>query len=216
MQTQPEGIGAAHPRVLVSYAHEDDGGAQADRVFELSERLRGDGVDAVIDQYEPTPPEGWPRWMDTQIREAEFILMVCTAAYYRRVIGREAPGVGRGVAWEGNLIYNSLYENGATDARFIPVLFGAGDGPFIPDPARGFTHYVLPADYERLYRHLTDQPAVRKRPLGPIKPLPTRKAPMSEKPAPEKPCADDTVTFPPRAARRSGSSTSSRSPRPST
>ncbi len=195
MQTQPEAGGAAHPRVLISYAHEDDGGAQADRVFELSERLRGDGVDAAIDQYEPNPPEGWPRWMDSHIRESDFVLMVCTETYYRRVIGQEAPGVGLGVEWEGNLIYNSLYGSGVTDARFVPILFGAGGARFIPDPARGFTRYVLPADYERLYRHLTGQPAVRKGPLGPIKPLSARSAPPPSAPQSETPPATGSAAF---------------------
>jgi SEFIR domain len=49
----------ATPRVLISYSH--DGPAHDDRVLALADRLRADGIDAMIDLYEPFPPEGWPR-----------------------------------------------------------------------------------------------------------------------------------------------------------
>ncbi|MBV9849367.1 MAG: toll/interleukin-1 receptor domain-containing protein [Armatimonadetes bacterium] len=176
------------PRVLISYAHENDGGAHADRVYRLSERLRGEGVDASIDQYEPHPPEGWPRWMEAQIRRADFVLMVCTETYYRRVANQEQPGVGLGVVWEANLIYNALYRAGAVDVRFIPVLFQAEDVKFIPDPIQGHTYYLLPGDYDRLYLRLTHQEGNRKGPLGTIRSVPPpADPPPAAGPEPAKP-----------------------------
>ncbi|MEZ5480321.1 MAG: toll/interleukin-1 receptor domain-containing protein [Thiolinea sp.] len=65
------------PKVFISYSHDSD--AHKARVLDLSNRLRKDGIDCWIDQYEPAPPEGWPRKMDQGIREADFVLMVCTA-----------------------------------------------------------------------------------------------------------------------------------------
>ena len=89
--------------VFVSYSHDTPEHISA--VRELSDRLREDGIDCILDQYEHSPPEGWPRWMDGKIRACRYVLMVCTEAYCRRVMGTEAPGVGHGVQWEGNLIY---------------------------------------------------------------------------------------------------------------
>jgi hypothetical protein len=40
----------------------------------LSKRLREEGIDCTIDQYLLVPPEGWPRWMEKQIRESNFVL----------------------------------------------------------------------------------------------------------------------------------------------
>ena len=37
-------------RVWISYSHDDE--AHSERVLRLSERLRGDGIDCWIDQYE--------------------------------------------------------------------------------------------------------------------------------------------------------------------
>jgi hypothetical protein len=47
--------------------------------------------------------------MEREIGKAQFVLMICTEAYYLRVMGQEKPGVGLGIAWEGTLIYNHIY-----------------------------------------------------------------------------------------------------------
>ena len=55
------------------------------------------GLEVILDQYvHPAPDEGWPLWMDTRIDEANFVLMVCTEAYRRRVMRREEPEGPRG------------------------------------------------------------------------------------------------------------------------
>jgi TIR domain len=81
-------------------------------VLGLANRLRQDGIDALVDQYNPAPPQGWPKWMEREIQAADFVLLVCTETYLQRVEGREQPGKGRGVVWESNLIYNLLYPEG--------------------------------------------------------------------------------------------------------
>ena len=146
-------------RAFVSYSH--DSPDHERRALELATRLRGDGLDAVIDQYHPAPPEGWPRWMELQIRNADFVLLVCTDTYLRRVERREEPGKGRGVMWEANLIYTLLYSVDFEIQKFIPVLFEGGSIAFVPLPLRALTHYFVdtPAGYDALYRHLTGQPS---------------------------------------------------------
>src|SRR5678809_745844 len=42
------------------------------------------------------------------------------------VEGREEPGKGRGVLWEGRLIYNHLYTADAGVQRFVPILLEDG------------------------------------------------------------------------------------------
>ncbi len=48
-------------RVLNSYSQESDD--HRARIRKLADKLRSHGIDAMIDQYEPHPPEGWPLWM---------------------------------------------------------------------------------------------------------------------------------------------------------
>jgi hypothetical protein len=45
----------AAPKVFISYSHDSE--AHEDRVLDLANRLRKDGIDAQIDQYETSPAE---------------------------------------------------------------------------------------------------------------------------------------------------------------
>ena len=123
------------PKVFISYSH--DSPAHADRVLALANRLRAEGVEAILDQFEEFgPPEGWPQWMMTHLRTADFVLMVCTEHYYARVMGFEKPGTGQGVRWEGKLILQYLYEADTINQRFLPCSLGIGNRSTFP------THYV--------------------------------------------------------------------------
>lgn len=156
-------------RVFISYSHEST--EHEGRILALSNRLRADGVDALIDQYE-SPPEGWPIWMERQIDEAKFVLMVCTETYRRRVEQKDVPTKGRGVVWEVNSIYNRLYHDKMINTRLVPILFGSSADD-IPFPIRSFDHYDVSSEagYMSLYRRITNQPMVTKLPLGNIKTL---------------------------------------------
>lgn len=162
------------PKVFISYSW--DSPKHKDRVLALADRLRSDGIDCTLDQYEVSPPEGWPRWMERQIREADFVLMICTETYLRRVLGEESPGKGHGVRWEGHLTYQDLYNAGTLNTKFIPVLLESGKFEHIPTPLQGSTFYKAHTEegYEALYRHLTNQPYTLKPELGKLQPLPHR------------------------------------------
>jgi DNA polymerase III epsilon subunit-like protein len=48
------------PTVFLSYSH--DPAEHGDAVLALSNRLREEGIDCCLDQYEESPSEGWPMW----------------------------------------------------------------------------------------------------------------------------------------------------------
>jgi len=156
------------PSVFISYSQDsDDHNA---RVLELANRLRADGVDALIDQYESSPPEGWPKWMDRHLAKSDFVLVVCTETYYRRVMGEEGKGRGRGVKWESTLTYQHLYDSDSLNIRFIPVLFEDSKDEYIPTPLKGATRYWIetPDGYDELYLRLTGQDRIKKPELGTV------------------------------------------------
>ena len=160
------------PKAFISYSH--DSVEHKRRVRALSDRLRREGIDSNIDQYEQAPSEGWPRWMERQIEEADFVLIVCTEAYERRFRGLEEPGRGLGGNWEGTILTQHLYDTQAQNTRFIPVLFSSQDEPYIPVVLRGTTRYRLDTEegYVKLYRHLTAQPETQRPELGQRRVLP--------------------------------------------
>ncbi|MDP3105470.1 MAG: tetratricopeptide repeat protein [Candidatus Methanoperedens sp.] len=163
-----------NPTVFISYSH--DSKEHKDRVLALSDRLRADGIDCSIDQYETSLPEGWARWCNNQIEEADFVLVVCTGIYERRFKGIELPGKGKGAIWEGMIITQELYESQGRNKKFIPVIFTPEDKTHIPMILRGATSYIPNTEkgYESLYRHLTNQPLIEKPVLGKLKSMPPR------------------------------------------
>jgi formylglycine-generating enzyme required for sulfatase activity len=162
------------PKVFISYSHDSE--AHKDRVLDLANRLRKDGIDAEIDQYETFPAERWPQWCEDRIEKADFVLLVCTEVYHRRVSGKEEVGKGLGVCWEAPIIKQSLYDTGSVSKRFIPVLFTGGSVQHIPIVVRGFSHFFVDTSdgYDDLYRVLTDQPSVWKAPLGKLRSVPPK------------------------------------------
>ena len=163
-----------HTKIFISYSH--DSKDHMVRVLDLSNRLRNDGIDCNIDQYETSPQEGWPRWMNNQIEAADFVLVVCTENYESKFKGKGETGKGFGVKWEGAIITQEIYQAGSKNTNFIPVIFSSEDSDNIPIMLRGATHYNLGTEenYESLYRHLTNQPHVQKPELGKQKPMPPR------------------------------------------
>jgi hypothetical protein len=161
-------------RAFISYSH--DSAEHLDRVWDLCERLRNDGIDCRIDQHLFSPPEGWPRWCRDQVQESEFVLVVCTETYKQRYEGKAPAGEGKGAKWEGFIITLELYEAEGRNSKFIPVVFSPQDTQHIPAELRGATRYDLstPVGYDDLFRHLTDQPARQKSQVGPLRKMPSQ------------------------------------------
>jgi tetratricopeptide (TPR) repeat protein len=157
---------AANIDVFISYSQ--DSPDHKARVLALADRLRDEGIETVIDRYQTAPPEGWPLWMEKQIRDAKFVLLVCTETYLRRVMKEEAPGKGLGVLWESTIINSYLYESGGVNEKFIPIVFDYSDTQFIPRPLKPTTYYDVSSDdgYELLHSRLTDQPLTPAPALG--------------------------------------------------
>jgi hypothetical protein len=189
------------PAVFVSYTHDSDG--HKNRVGELATRLRAEGVDCELDQWIVSPPEGWPKWMLKNVMTSKFVIVVCTELYFRRVTGLD-EGSGLGSKWEGALITQELYDAGGANTKFIPVIFDPADEKCRPPFLRGATYYDVsgPTGYDRLYRHITEQPARVKPPLGRLRHLPdediSARAPAVEKhvPVPARELSSLVLIFP--------------------
>jgi tetratricopeptide (TPR) repeat protein len=169
------------PQVFISYSHDNQ--EHMDRLWDLSERLRRDGVDCRIDQQEESPAEGWPRWCKHEIRDADFVLVACTENYRPRYEGEEGEGVGLGGQWEGYVITQRLYRDQGRNTKFIPILFSGSDSQYIPDELDGVSRYDLskPDGYEKLFRRVTEQPERKASPVAAeVRKVPTL-APLERK-----------------------------------
>lgn len=166
--------GNEHPKVFISYSQ--DSMSFADKVLEFSNKLRNEGIDAILDQYEESPAEGWPRWMENSINSAEFVILVGSLGYSKKIYDQVEQGKGRGVKWEGNIIYQKLYMADTINNKYIPVVFEEKDLAFIPTPLQSSTYYNVStkAGFDRLYWRLRGVTAREKPPLGKLRPLPEK------------------------------------------
>ena len=163
------------PKVFISYSQ--DSPEYAAKILGFANKLRSDGFDAILDQDEESPANGWPTWMDREIENSDFILVVCTEQYIQKIKREVKSDEGLGVKWESILIYQDLYDAGGKNTRVIPVLFKEGKPEYIPKPLRGTTCYRgnTKEGYKDLYWRLRGQAKTKKSKLGKLKPLEVRK-----------------------------------------
>jgi TIR domain len=186
-----QSAGQAVEKVFIGYSH--DTFEHSERVLALSNQLRSLGVEVELDRYHVRPPQGWPHWCEEQLRPeiSSFVLVICTPTYRARIEKRVGADEGRGVYWEGAILYNYLY-NAKANSRFIPVLLDDATDAAIPMPLDGHTRYRLRAfeladpDFEALYRELTSQPETPKPTLGDVIKLNALGGPIVAKPLPDK------------------------------
>lgn len=79
--------------------------------------LRSEGIDANIDLYEEAPVEGWPRWMENQINNSDFVLVVSSKSYFEKCYSESHKG--KGISWEVNIVYQHIYDANSTNTKFI-------------------------------------------------------------------------------------------------
>ena len=163
-----------NPVVFISYSQ--DSVAFADQVLAFSNKLRSEGIDAILDQYEEAPAEGWPRWMENSINRSDYVIVIGSKGYYEKIYGLVDQGKGRGVKWEGNLIYQKLYMSDTINTKYIPVIFDEKDLEYIPTPLQGSTYYNVSSEarFDKLYWRLRGVTAKEKPPLGKLRPLPEK------------------------------------------
>jgi tetratricopeptide (TPR) repeat protein len=165
-------ISSQAPRVFISYSHDSE--EHMDQALFLANRLRTEGIDCSIDQYELFPAKGWHRWMMDEIEGADFVLMIFTAQYTRHFWSNEDNLLDMGVAWQGAIITQDLYRRQGKNLKYIPILFASEETDVIPKILRNISRYDLKnsKEYELLYRHLTNQPKTIKPELKILQKLP--------------------------------------------
>jgi TIR domain len=105
---------AAAPKVFISYSWDDEN--HKNWVAQFASRLRTDGVDARIDQWELVPGDKLPQFMEMAIRENDFVLLICTPNYKAKADGRKG-----GVGYEGDIMTAEVFGKG-NHRKYIPIL----------------------------------------------------------------------------------------------
>ena len=102
------------PRIFISYSH--DTISHKKWVLELAIKLRNNGIDAIIDQWELKPGDDLPYFMESNLEKSDYILMICSDSY----VEKANSGKG-GVGYEKMIITSSLLTN-INESKIIPIL----------------------------------------------------------------------------------------------
>jgi len=150
--------------VFITYSH--DSVEHASQVLALAKRLRADGFNVVLDQdLEYPPEEGWAKWMDRRLREANSVVVVSSEGYRRKLQyndGDESKS-GLGVTFESTLIWEEIHAARAKNMRFFPVVFTKSEAALVPGPLRiaGVYRVYDGADYSQLCDRLHRRQAAK-------------------------------------------------------
>lgn len=104
----------SNPKVFISYSW--DNAQHRKWVRGLATKLRTDGIETILDQWHVSPGDRLPAFMESAIRDSDYVLLVCTPRYKAKADDRSG-----GVGYEGDIITGELFALG-NSRKFIPVL----------------------------------------------------------------------------------------------
>lgn len=152
------------PRVFVSYSH--DSPEHKRWVGELAAKLRENGIDVILDQWDLGLGDDIPKFMEQSVTEADRVLMICTDKY----VHKANEGTG-GVGYEAMIVTGELVQDLGT-SKFIPVIRQGSAEPLVPKSV-GTRLYVnlshaenYQDQFNQLLRELHNAPRIPKPPLG--------------------------------------------------
>lgn len=151
------------PKVFISYSH--DSLEHKKWVNDLASKMRNNGIDSILDQWELMPGDDLPHFMETHLASSDYIVMVCTEKYVKKA--NEGKG---GVGYEKMIITSSLLQNIDTN-KIIPVIrqFGTSEIPTFLK-TKLYINFSKGSDfefaYDELIRTIHKSPILKKPEIG--------------------------------------------------
>jgi TIR domain len=151
------------PRVFISYSR--DSNEHKAWVRQFAERLRADGVDVILDQWDLGLGADVTEFMERSLSSCDRVLVICTERYVQK-----ANTLKDGVGYERMIITAQVARDLKT-VKFIPVLRG-GEEESLPRflGSRIYCDFrsgeFNEASYEELLRELHNAPKFAKPPVG--------------------------------------------------
>ena len=153
-----------HPKVFISYSH--DSPEHKQWVSELGAKLRHNGIDAILDQWDLGPGDDITRFMESGLKNSDRVLVICTDTY----VSKANAGEG-GVGYERMIVTAQLIQNLGTN-KFIPVIRQASGEEKTPTFLATRMYIDLrdenqsDTEFDKLLHELHEVPIIEKPPLG--------------------------------------------------
>lgn len=102
------------PRVFISYSWDNDGHKRW--VRNLAETLVRNGINVRIDQWHVRPGDSFTHFMEKEVADSDFVLIICTPLYAAKSNARHG-----GVGYEQQIVSGHL-TSGVPRSKFIPII----------------------------------------------------------------------------------------------
>lgn len=153
------------PKCFISYSW--DSSYHKDWVRSLAEKLHQNGVYTFLDQWDLSLGAQLPKFMETSIRESDFIVLVCT----KNFAAKADAGKG-GVGYEKNIVTGEMFSDATIDTKFVALLREGDPKTSLPSylksklylDFRDDAHFE--ANFAQLLRHIYREPEYIRPPLG--------------------------------------------------
>jgi hypothetical protein len=109
--------------VFISYLHSEADGEKLDHLIQL---LKESGIRVVIDERDLEIGDDLPLFMERNLVESDYIIVILTSGYKKRADDRQG-----GVGYEASIMAASLSKNEAVK-KFLPVTFEAYRDEIVP------------------------------------------------------------------------------------
>ncbi|MCY3900599.1 MAG: toll/interleukin-1 receptor domain-containing protein [Caldilineaceae bacterium] len=162
-------------KAFVSYSWDDD--QHKKWVAKLATELRRDGVETILDQWHTAPGDQLPEFMEREIRENNYVLIICTPNY--RLKSDERKG---GVGYEGTIMTAEVHSQ-HNHRKFIPILARGTWEDAAPSWLKGKYYVDLrsPDSYKENYPDLVTTLLGERKAAPPMRrPLQTSSEPQTE------------------------------------
>jgi hypothetical protein len=138
----------SHPTAFISYSW--DTYQHREWVAAWATRLRREGIDVKLDQWHVVPGGQLPEFMEREIRDNSFVLIVCTPRYKWKSDNRQG-----GVGYEGDIMTGEVMTL-RNQHKFIPILANGAWAEASPTWLCGKLHidFSQPVRFEEEYRKL--------------------------------------------------------------
>jgi hypothetical protein len=161
-----------HPKCFISYSWDND--THKDWVRRLADDLQRNGVKTYLDQWDTHLGMDVTNYMETCIRESDFVLLVCTPIFAQKA----NAGLG-GVGYEKSIVTGEIFTDAASPKKFVPVLRKGDPKDCLPSYLKSRIYIdfrdddMFDSSLKTLLRHLHQSPEYTRPPLGPMPDLPT-------------------------------------------
>lgn len=154
-----------NPKCFISYSWDSE--EHKEWVRKLAINLQSNGVITLLDQWDTYPGIDLIKYMETSIRESDYVILVCTPNFTQK-----ANLVEGGVGYEKIIVTGEIYHKLSPQKKYVPIIRNGKPKECLPSYLKTRVYLDFSNDnkyqdnIEKLLRHIHAQQEHKRPSLG--------------------------------------------------